>query len=87
MNTKNQIIPEFKFNSKELESFHQAHKYEQEYEFDSANFCGYNLPVISKGVRKLWKKSGIQYIVNHGNFRTLETSVCAQVNSLSEVIA
>lgn len=81
------IIPIFNFNSDELIRFKDQYLIDENYTFKYVEHCWYNsLPIIVKDIRKVWIKSGIQYIVNHGNFKTLETSLAYQQNTISEVI-
>ena len=81
------IIPVFNFNSKELTIFKDQYLIDEHYTFKYLEHHWYNsLPIIVKDIRKVWIKSGIQYIVNHGSFKTLETSLVYQQNTISEVI-
>ena len=84
---KMNIIPVFNFNSNELIRFKDQYLIDEHYTFKYLEYHWYNsLPVIVKDIRKVWIKSGIQYIVNHGNFKTLEASLEYQQNTNSEVI-
>lgn len=81
------IIPTFKFGSKELVRFKEQHLMEEPYEFKYYEQHWYNsFQVTVTSLRKVWIKSGIQYIVDHGGFKTLETSIEHQQHTNSEVL-
>ena len=81
------IIPTFMFNSIELLNFKEQHMIDENYTFKYLDGYWYNsLPITIKDTRKIWAKSGIQYIVDHGSFKTLETSIAYQQNTISKAL-
>lgn len=81
------VIPVFKFGSKALEDFKNQYSIDDEYTFKYLEQHWWNsFPVEVKSMRKLWRLSGIQYIINHGKFMTLETSIAYQQHTISESI-
>ena len=81
------IIPTFILNSKQLIDFKSQHLTDDHYSFKYLEHYWYNsqhVTVLSS--RKVWIRSGIQYIVDHGKFKTLETSIAQQQNTISEVL-
>ena len=81
------IIPTFEFDSKELLNFTEQYMTDENYTFKYLDGYWYNsLHITVKDKRKVWAKSGIQYIVDHGSFKTLETSIAYQQNTISKAL-
>lgn len=80
-------IPEFKFNSQELAAFKNKHMRQEHYTFTYLEQHWYNsLPVEIKDVKQVWQYSNVKYIVDHGSFKTLETSISGRQNTHSTVM-
>ena len=85
------IIPVFKFGSKELEAWKNQFMETIELVKDKTEYCvSYNFFYTTDKKtpfeQTVWKQSGIQYIVDHGSFTTLETSIRLQQHTNSQVI-
>ncbi len=80
-------IPTFRYNSKQLIDFKNQHMIDEPVRFKYFERHWYNSTQITvTSSRKVWAKSGIKYIVDHGGFKTLETSVAQQQNTTSGVL-
>ena len=82
-----QAIPVFKFGSKELESWKKNFlKSEEQVVTYRPYQRHFELGLLKNLDRMVWGISGVKYILDHGSFKTLETSVAMQQLTISENI-
>lgn len=86
MTIQKENIPTFKFNSKELAEFKAQFMEERDIHFNSNAVTSFSNRINEKGTQTVWVKSDVKYIVDHGSFKTLETSIYGQQHTHSVVL-
>ena len=84
MLTLNLPVPVFNYGSKELKKFREFHSFNQLLEakdfLNLGHYFYFNKTKVDV-LRQVWHKSGIGYVINHGNFYDFRISVTHKQHS------